>query len=203
MQVRNTLWVLAFITATAHAQTNGAFTATSIPDSIFERMQGKSFPHNCTIPRSQLRYLRLLHVDADGQTHTGELVCNADIAEDLLSIFQRLYAEQYPIERMRLIDDYDANDERSMQDNNTSCFCHRPITNGHTPSKHATGMAIDINPRYNPYVAANGDTLPHNAQHSGPYRIEPGDLCHRLFTERGFTWGGAWQRTKDYQHFQR
>lgn len=203
MQVRTTAIALVLLAAAAHAGAQGAFTATALPDSVFERMKGKSYPEDCAIPRSQLRYLRVLHVDAEGKTHTGELVCHADIAEDLLCIFHQLYDAGYPIERIRLIDDYDADDERSMQDNNTSCFCHRPVTNGRTLSKHATGMAIDINPRYNPYLPANGDTLPANAQHSGPYRIEPGDLCHRLFTEHGFSWGGTWRRTKDFQHFQR
>jgi hypothetical protein len=34
------------------------------------------------------------------------------------------------------------------------------------------------------------------------YKIEKGDLCYRLFTERGFEWGGEWPDRKDYQHFE-
>ena len=203
MQVRAWTFGLCLVAIVAQAQTSDCFTATAIPDSVFERMQGKSFPENCTVSRSELRYLQVLHVDAEGETHRGELVCHQSIASALLDIFRQLYEGGYPIERMRLIDDYDADDERSMQDNNTSCFCFRPVTGGKGLSRHATGMAVDINPRYNPYVAASGVVTPANALHSGPYRIRQGDLCHRLFLSYGFTWGGSWRRTKDYQHFQR
>lgn len=196
------LALLPLLPLAASAQTEDGFTAGSLPDSVFERMQGKSFPHDCTIPRSELRYLQVLHVDAAGQTHRGELVCHKDIADDLLDIFQQLYEARYPIERMRLIDDYDASDERSMQDNNTSCFCYRPVTGGKGLSKHALGKAIDINPRYNPYISARGTIQPANAVHEGAYKIEEGDLLHRLFLAHGFTWGGSWRRTKDYQHFE-
>ena len=203
MQVRAWTLGLCLAAIVAQAQSPGDFTATAIPDSVFERMQGKSFPEGCTVARSELCYLQVLHVDADGVTHRGEMVCHQSIASALLDIFRQLYEGGYPIERMRLIDDYDADDERSMQDNNTSCFCFRTVTGGQRLSHHATGMAVDINPRYNPYVSASGAVKPSNALHSGPYRIERGDLCHRLFLSYGFTWGGSWHRTKDYQHFQR
>lgn len=211
MQVRPLLAALlwAVLSAGTRAQPPAAqpqspviARSVALPDSIFERMQGKSFPYDCTISRSELRYLQVPHVDAQGITHQGELVCHKDIADDLLAIFRQLYEARYPIERMRLIDDYDADDRRSMHDNNTSCFCFRKVTGGRSLSKHAQGKAIDINPRYNPYISATGDVQPDNAQHEGAYKIEAGDLLHRLFLEHGFTWGGSWRRTKDYQHFE-
>ncbi|MDR0948026.1 MAG: M15 family metallopeptidase, partial [Lachnospiraceae bacterium] len=33
------------------------------------------------------------------------------------------------------------------------------------------------------------------------YKIDETDLCYRLFTEKGFLWGGNWNSLKDYQHF--
>ena len=38
---------------------------------------------------------------------------------------------------------------------------------------------------------------------SFPYKIDENDLAYKLFKEHGFTWGGNWNSTKDYQHFER
>ena len=95
------------------------FTISPIPDDIFAKMQGKSFKDNCTVPRDDLRYIKVLHVGFDGETHVGELVVNRVIADDVLDIFKQLYEAGYEIEKIRLIDEYDADDERSMRDNNS------------------------------------------------------------------------------------
>ena len=196
----------------AKAQADG-FSIDTISDAVFQRMLGHSFPQGCTVPRQNLRYLRVLHRNAEDSVCHGELVCNKLIANDLLDIFHQLYAAHYPIERIRLIDDYDADDERSMTDNNSSCFCFRTIAGSQKLSKHALGMAIDINTLYNPYVRPqrNGTQLinpvagKRYADRSKPskYKIEKGDLCHRLFLQHGFTWGGNWKTKKDYQHFEK
>jgi len=201
------LWLTAL---TANGQT---FTIDTISDAVFQRMQGKSFKRDCTVKRSELRYLRLSHYDAEGKEHIGELVCNKMIASDLKEIFQELYKHHYPIQRMQLVDDYDADDEQSMRANNTSCFNFRRIAGSTKLSKHSQGLAIDINPLYNPYVKrqANGTLIvqPANAtcyadrRKAIPYKIERDDLCYRLFIKHGFKWGGAWTRQQDYQHFER
>ena len=104
------------------------FTISPIPDDIFSKMQGKSFKDNCTVPREDLRYLKVMHVGFDGKTHTGELVVNRLIADDVLDIFKQLYEAGYEIEKIRLIDEYDADDEKSMRDNNSSAFNFRYIS---------------------------------------------------------------------------
>ena len=201
------LWIA---TLTVSGQT---FTVDTLSDAVFERMQGKSYKDGCTIPRSELRYLRLSHYDGQGNVCIGEIVCNKMIANDLKKIFQELYEHKYPIERMRLIDDYDADDERSMRANNTSCFNYRPIAGSKKLSKHSRGLAIDINPLYNPYVKRRKDgkllVQPANARKYSDrskrwdYKLEKGDLCYRLFIKHGFKWGGSWTNSKDYQHFER
>ena len=142
----------------------------------------------------------------------GELICHKTIADDLLAIFRELYQAKYPIERMVLVDEYDADDEASMRANNSSAFNFRYISGTKTLSRHSRGMAIDINPLYNPYVRHRGGrTLvePANAQayvdrtKDFPYKIVKGDLCYRLFKKYGFTWGGDWKNSKDYQHFEK
>ena len=189
------------------------FSVQPIPDSVFLRMQGRSWPEGCTIRRSDLRYLRLSHYDAEKKQHVGEMVCNKAIANDLLEIFRELYRQKYPIERIRLIDDYNADDEQSMRDNNSSCFCYRKISGSTKLSKHAQGMAVDINTLYNPYVRTGKDgrrivepataTRYVDRRKSFPYKIVKGDLLYRLFLQHGFKWGGNWRTMKDWQHFEK
>ena len=205
------LFVLLFVSsASLQAQD---FSVTSISDSLFARMQGKSYPEGCTVPRSDLRHVRVLHVDAQGKVHKGELVCNQAIAQDLVDIFRQLYQARYPIEKIRLIDDYEADDEQSMSDNNTSSFCYRTVSGTKKLSKHALGMAVDINTRYNPWVRKGTDGrqlvspsngLPYaDRRKQYPYKIVKGDLLYRLFIQHGFRWGGNWKTMKDYQHFEK
>ena len=126
------------------------FVAMDIPDSIFRCMVGKTYRKGCSIARSDLRYLRLLHRDAKGRIILGEMVCHRSVAEDLTAIFRQLYHERYPIERMRLADVYDGDDNRSMVANNTSCFNFRRVQGSTRLSAHSRGMAVDINPLYTP-----------------------------------------------------
>lgn len=160
------------------------FYKEELSDEVFARMDGVSYPQNARIGRDELRYLRVLHTGFDGKTHIGELVVNQKIADD----------------------------EASMSDNNTSAFNYRTIAGTDRLSKHGQGLAVDINPRYNPCVRTkngittvepqNGSTyVDRNADFS--YKITEGDLCLQLFSEHGFTWGGSWNSVKDYQHFEK
>jgi len=189
------------------------FSASPIDSTVFARMDGRSYKEGCPVPVADLRYLLVLHKDLSGRTLVGEMVANKSIADDLLEIFRELYDAGYPIERMRLIDDYDADDEASMQANNTSCFNYRRRPHMSAVSKHALGEAVDINPLYNPYYRvtpagariiepASGEPYVDRAG-DFPYKIVRGDLCHRLFLAHGFHWGGSWTHSKDYQHFER
>lgn len=79
------------------------FYISEIPDDIFEKMQGKSYKADCTLPRENLRYIHVLHVGFDNQVHEGELVVNKDIADDVLEIFKELYESGYQIEKSDLL----------------------------------------------------------------------------------------------------
>ena len=186
-----------------------------LSDEIKERITGISYPESgCTVPYEDLHYVGLLYVDFNGETQTGELICNKAIAQDMVEIFYELYLNDYRIERIRLIDEYGGDDTLSMEDNNTSCFNYRVVDGTDSLSKHALGCAIDINPFYNPYVVFNrptqgetyispkGSEIYADRSRSFPYKIDENDLCYRLFTAHGFTWGGNWNSSKDYQHFQ-
>ena len=197
------------------------FTSSQIlqGDAIYQRINGKSYRENPDITLSELRYLKVLHINFDGQIQVGELIINARIADATLAIFRRLYENRYPICQMRLIDDFwdtdgVTTDRISILHDNTSAFNYRVIANTTTLSNHALGMAIDINPFENPYVYLNADgsydlegfeqaEIDSLLYREGyPHAIDHDDLAYQLFTAYGFSWGGDWTNVKDYQHFE-
>ena len=131
---------------------DASFFAQEIPDEIFERMDGVSYKEGCPVTREELSYCRVLYVGPDAFTYIGELVVNERIAEDILEIFRELYDAGYKIGKMVLVDDYDGDDNLSIADNNTSAFNFRIVNHTTTLSRHAYGLAVDINPLYNPWI---------------------------------------------------
>lgn len=193
------------------------FKSFPISDELFDRIHGddRSYKNNCDIPLENLAYIKLLHYDYNGKVRVGELISSSSISGDLLDIFRKLYENRYPIEKMVLIEAYGADDDASVNDNNTSCFNFRYATDSTTLSRHATGNAIDINPLQNPYfrILENGEYDFDNTDANlywdrsndpeNRHMITHDDLCYKLFMEHGFTWGGDWQNPIDYQHFEK
>ncbi len=196
---------------------NECFKVEVISPELLARMrQGGSLPEGCGVSPSSLRYLRVLHYNFEGKVQTGELVCNRLIATDLLNIFQELYRQKYPIHKITLIDNYGASDQLSMEDNNTSCFCYRKVNRSARLSKHARGLAVDINPLNNPCVKYDAKGQIQRIEPDTPearkyaknrekltHAVNRNDICHKTFRKYGFTWGGLWRSKKDYQHFEK
>ena len=184
------------------------FTAVPIPADVEARMRGVTYPDDAEIALEELLYLRLSYIDFDGNAQIGEMVCNKAIANDLLEIFRGLYEARYPIRSIRLMDDFGGDDDASMAADNTSCFNYRKKTGMRELSKHALGLAVDINPFENPYVRPS-KVKPAGAEEFAdrtkafPHKIGQDDLCYRLFRQHGFAWGGVWRSVKDYQHFEK
>lgn len=187
------------------------FYISEISDEIFSRIYGLSYKEDCYVPREDLRFLHLLYKDLEGNTHEGEMIVNVYIAEDVLEIFKTLYEADYAFERIELIDKYNADDDLSILNNNTSAFNFRCIGGSNKISKHGLGLAIDVNPFYNPYIKKiNGvekvDPIEATAygdrSQDFDYKIDENDMLYQLFTQKGFNWGGHWKNTKDYQHFE-
>ena len=133
--------------------------------------------------------------------------------EEVTQLLWEMYqTENGDAEVVVLPDEYDADDEQQMRANNTSSFCYRVVAGSKTLSKHARGLAVDINTLYNPYVKKRADgslyVQPSTARpyadrtKNFPCKIDKTDLCYRLFIEQGFKWGGSWRTVKDYQHFE-
>lgn len=192
-----------------------------ISDALSRYMTGVSYPSadsvaaqsGLVVTFDDLRYLHILYIDFDGNPAEGELICHSYIADDLAEIFYQLYRNEYQLESVLLIDEFNGDDAASMEANNTSCFNYRNVDSSANLSRHAYGLAIDINPYYNPYVTYEKDGTENvspaaalsyaDRSISFAYKIDEDDICYKLFTEHGFIWGGNWNNVKDYQHFQK
>jgi len=189
-----------------------AYTASIRPigPRLRDRMRYSHHP-GCPVELRDLRYLQMTYLGFDGAAHTGEMVVHEKYAAAVVDVFRRLYDARWPIQRMRLVDDYRGNDERSMAANNTSGYNCRRIAGRDVLSAHAYGAAIDINPVQNPYLtrssvhppaAARYATIDRSQDARVPFgAIQDGDVVVRAFARIGWEWGGRWPAPKDYQHF--
>lgn len=186
------------------------FSSQKIPNYIYENMLGKSIPLESkdNVDISSLAYLQVSYFDFNNKSNIGEIIVNSKLADDVLKIFKELYEIKYPLEKIKLIDEYNGNDELSMSDNNTCSFCYRVVSGTNKLSKHANGTAIDINPLYNPYVKQNcispvSGKLYANRNINNKYQIDKSDELYKIFIKHGWSWGGDWSNKKDYQHFEK
>lgn len=181
---------------------------------------------------TQQELIPVHYFSEDGKLHRGQVVIHSSLVEDVGKLFKLLVEHQLPIHSMiplsdpRFVgEDGQWDDELSMQDNNGSAFNYRQIL---TPtgevdrlSIHAVGMALDLNPVWNPCYgepsthildlreieAAAGYTelLPVNGEYN---LMNRGSFHNRhpvviLMKELGWLWGGEWGEPKDLHHFQK
>ena len=185
-------------------------TRGPLPPNVIKKVKRYSWRKGCPVDLEDLSYLRIAHWGYDDKVHTGELIVHEAYAAGVEKVFKELFRQKFLVERMRLVDEYEGDDNRSMQANNTSAFNCRPMTGRSKGfSKHAYGGAIDLNPLYNPYVKRGGKIVqpeegrPYiNRKVEAPGMIKKGDACHRAFSRHGWRWGGLWRTVKDYQHFE-
>jgi hypothetical protein len=168
----------------------------------------RSWHPGCPVSPHLLRRLRLTYWGFDGRAHTGAVIANADAVPDLVHVFSRLYAARFPIRRLRPIDAYGGNDERSLEADNTSAFnCRYVIGPGPRRwSVHAYGEAIDVNPVENPYLEGGRVHPRAGRAYLNRARVRPGmafreGVLVRAFAAVGWQWGGRWTGSPDYQHF--
>jgi hypothetical protein len=180
-----------------------------IPKEIEQLMRGRSYKEGCPVQLSDLRYVTVSHWDFEDKLRTGHLVVHAKIAQEIVDIFRDIFEAHFPIERMELVDHYNADDDLSMEANNSSCFNFRPnVTNPTVFSNHSYGIAIDINPRTNPYVkgdrvlpAGGRAFIDRTQDYKGGITASQTNAVYVAFTKRGYEWGGSWPDRQDYQHF--
>ena len=179
-----------------------------IPEEIRAIITGVSYRQDSPVSIEDLAYIKLTYWGFDRKTHMGELIVHKEVADEIVDIFHEIYLAKFPIDKMRLIDRYNASDDLSMADNNTSAFCVRSSRNSTVLSKHSYGLAVDINPIQNPYIKGKA-VIPQEAEEfknrrvSSDGMIVPGGAVYNAFKKRNWKWGGEWQSIKDYQHFEK
>ena len=169
---------------------------------------GGSWHPGCPVGPTRLRRIRLSYVGFDGGRHTGEIVVNQSVVGDVTQIFRRLYRDRFPIRSLRPIDVFNGSDDRSMAADNTSSFnCRYAVAAGPKSwSMHAYGEAIDVNTVENPYIQ-NGRVTPPNAKaYADRTNVRPGmavdgGVLVQAFAAVGWSWGGRWRASPDYEHF--
>ena len=201
----------SFILAQQNSQTIGYIPTTKqatksevIIDSDYtleEALKGITIP---TSVKEELEIVTVSYYGFDGLLHRGQIIVNKKVTADIVEIFNVIREIRFPVEKVVPMVEYNWSDEKSMRDNNTSSFNYRFLSGSKLLSMHASGLAVDINPKQNPYVK-NGSHSPAGSK----YELEEhGTICPdseivKAFKERGWSWGGEWKSLKDYQHFQK
>ncbi|HEX7699548.1 MAG TPA: M15 family metallopeptidase [Kofleriaceae bacterium] len=174
--------------------------------TVCARITNASWHDDPRCPRfDELAYLAIPHVTFDGAIAIGELIVAAAIAERTIELFRRLYMLGFPIRQMKLVDDYAADDERSMSADNTSAFNFRVVAGTNVLSQHARGLAIDINPVENPWrkpdrlVPSEGEAFADRRVIRPGMFVRPGPVVAAI-DELGWEWGGDWRHASDDHH---
>jgi poly-gamma-glutamate synthesis protein (capsule biosynthesis protein) len=188
------------------------YTASVRPiGSVLRHRMRFSHHPGCPVGWADLRYLRMRYVGFDHRAHLGEMVVHADHAAAVTRAFGELYAARWPVRRMRLVDDYRGDDDRSMAADNTSAFNCRRVAGSDDWSAHAYGTAIDIDPVENPSLEGPSVHPPAGRRfvaldRSGESAVPTGTILERgvvvrAFARIGWVWGGGWTTSPDFQHF--
>jgi hypothetical protein len=191
--------------AVGEAAAAPSYTAT-IREVTAEEL-GSSWRPGCPVPVEDLRRLDVRHWNSEGVLSDGALIVHADHAEDLVFVFERLFASGFPIHSLRPITEFAGDDDRSMAANNSSAFnCREIAGRPGVWSQHAFGGAVDLNPLVNPWVRGSQVDPPGAAAHldrtvGAPGMVVSGDIVTEAFAAIGWHWGGDWSSTIDYQHF--
>lgn len=157
-------------------------------------------------PRSvvdELVLFDVLYTSTDGKLHQGQILTNRRIENDIRHIFEFMLENDFVIEKAIPIVQYKWNDSLSMDDNNTYSFCYRNVSY----SKHARGMAIDINPRFNPvrWKKVRRPNQPEGAVLDTTVNgtLHPNHVVVKEFRRLGFRWGHTFSKYYDDHHFEK
>ena len=188
------------------------WSAKPVPQEMRTQLKQRGFwKQGCPVGLGDLRLLTVSHLGFDRETHEGELIVDKAAARPLSRAFRTMYANRFPIRHMRFSDFYGPRRQRP-NDVTASFECRQavpsPCTGGKrtgTWSNHAYGLAVDINPRENPYVGCGQSNDKTAQSYRDRSRQRPGMIggrTVRAFANAGWEWAGAWAGdTQDYMHF--
>ncbi len=171
--------------------------------SFDEAISGSRAPQEIL---DELVLLDVQYLSTDDKIHQGQLLCNKQIANDMLYMFDFMLKERFPVAKVIPVVKYDWDDDASMADNNSYSFCYRNVK----ISKHSQGLAIDINPFFNPqrwkepYCQTRKDR-PEGAvcNPEVPGTFTPESSVVLEFKRLGYFWGGNFGQKHDDHHFEK
>ncbi len=169
--------------------------------SIDEALNGIILPPEI---KENLVLIQVQYYSFDNRLHQGQIILHKELSNDLIKIFESIRDRQFPVAKVIPIVYYGWDDEKSMEDNNTSAFNYRFIAGTKKLSNHSSGRAIDINPLLNPYIRK--DLHQPKGSVYDPDRkgtIIKNSFLVNEFRQLGWDWGGDWKDRKDYQHFEK
>ncbi len=169
--------------------------------SLEDALKGINSPEEI---KRNLRLVDVQYFSFDSKLHQGQIVIHRDLVKDIVTIFSKIKEKKFPISKAIPIVKYNWNDEKSMEDDNTSAFNYRFIAGTNKLSNHSFGTAIDINPLLNPYIRKYL-IQPEGAVYIPKKKgsITGDSFLVKEFKKLGWTWGGDWKDRKDYQHFEK
>jgi len=153
----------------------------------------------------ELQLIDVLYYSTDGKLHKGQIITNKVLTDELREIFAFMLKTKFHVAHVIPVVKYNWNDNLSMLDNNSYSFCYRNASF----SKHASGMAIDINPYFNPVhwkkgyenrldkpIGAIRDTTVNGTFYSSHPVVQE-------FIRLGFMWGHNFKAKYDNHHFEK
>lgn len=170
--------------------------------SFAEAVDGSAAPLEVI---DSLSMVDVTYYSFDGLRHSGQIVVDAGLEDDIYEIFQLIERLKFPVGKAIPIAAYHWEDGDSMADNNSSGFNFRVIADTNKLSLHSFGRAVDINPVQNPVIYPAGIIAPAGAlyrpQNNGTFTINHPVV--QEFIKRGWHWGGNFEQPKDYHHFEK
>jgi len=162
----------------------------------------------CPAPETLLAALRLIDVSYygfDGKLHMGQIVVHSSVEQDIRGIFTLIREVRFPLNSVIPIVRYNCSDEASMATNNSSAFNYRFIAGTQRLSRHASGLAVDLNPFQNPVSYNSGEILPPGAvyQPETAGTLSESSPVVQAFLQLGWRWGGHFLHVQDYHHFEK
>ena len=176
----------------------------TVPAEVLAR---STWAAGCPVGADDLAYVRLTFWGFDDQRHTGELLLNRVVADDVVGVFRALYEERFPFEELRVtprVRARRATDRRRQQHRVLRLPADHRVDHDVQPARLRPGDR----PQPVPEPLREGDlVLPELAStyldrdDVRPGMITPDGVVVRAFESIGWTWGGTWSSLKDYQHF--
>jgi hypothetical protein len=168
-------------------------------------MTGKSWNPGCPVPLDDLVSIRVTYYGFDSKTHLGTIVLHKRFATEAAQIFAELYAAHFPINKIDPWENYGPR-VYAEQDITVGFYCERADDAPTEWSSHSYGVAIDLNPRENPFRDVKKGWWPPTSavfapRDNGKGKISPSSGAFRIFTRHGWGWGGFFAGEPDLMHF--